>query len=88
MNHREVLQKNPIKRLTDCPFSLSIRLKRDLQSVYSARISIDYNHNHPVQSLQALSFKDISEQVSKEIRHLYEKGFTPGMAYRDCLQTL
>ena len=90
MNHREVLQKNPTKRLknADCPFSLSIRLKRDLQSVYSARINIDYNHSHPVQSLQTLSFKDISEKVSKEIRHLYEKGYTPGMAYRDCLQTL
>ena len=53
---------------------------------YTVRIILDdgpkYSHNHPTKSLQSLSFKDIPEHVSKEIRELFEKGYTPGLAYQ------
>ncbi|XP_066917456.1 uncharacterized protein [Clytia hemisphaerica] len=47
-----------------------------------------YEHNHPVNSLEALSFKRISEEILIEVLNLFEKGNTPSQAYQEFLRTL
>ena len=88
MNHIKVARQKPSKRFknTYFPFSLCVRIKRETpSSKFSAILDIEYNHNHPVQSLQSLSFRDISDDVSNRIKQLFERGFTPGLVYREIL---
>ena len=87
MNAKEVIKENPSAcfRNTDCPFSLCIKFVRHVTTDddYSALIEIDWEHNHPIDSLQALSFKDIPPDVSESVYDLKkEKGYTPGRAYK------
>eukprot|EP00111_Clytia_hemisphaerica_P014286 TCONS_00042075-protein len=90
MNHIQVLKADPSKRFrnADCPFSMSIRIFRDESAKYPAQINIEYSHSHSTKSLQSLSFKDIPDHVSKTIHELFQKGYTPGLAYREMMQDL
>lgn len=88
MNANEVKRKTPSKRFknTDCPFSLVLRFLRtscDVVSDFNCILDLEWTHNHPTQSLQALSFKDVAKSTQDEIYKLFEKGFTPGLAYRE-----
>ena len=89
MNPKEVLRKKPSKRLknTNCPFSMVFKLKR-IQSNFPCLIDLEWNHNHPVQALQALSFKDISLDIRDRIKGMFENGYTPGLAYKELFKTL
>ena len=51
-------------------------------------LDTEYNHNHPLESLQALNFRNISEDVSNKIKLHLEKRSTPGSAYKEMLQLL
>ena len=91
MNAREVLEKTPHHRFknTDCPFSLSLKFKRDSTGdEFPVVLCIEWDHNHPVSSLQALSFKDIPDDVSSYILDLFERGFTPGLAYKEFYKSI
>ena len=85
MNPVEVVKKNPHKRFknTDCPFGLILKYLKLPESDKNCLLEIEYCHNHPVNSLQALSFKDILFETSAEIKRLFDFGYTAGLAYRE-----
>ena len=84
MNSRVKVKKNPSQRFksTDCPFSMVLKLKKD-ENESNCLIELEWTHNHPINSLQSLSFKDIRPDISAEIHQLFESNFTPGLAYRE-----
>ena len=91
MDVAEAKQKKIGKRIqnTNCPFHMSISLKKSVTgNEPTAIINMEYNHNHEVASLQALTFRDIAEETSNRIVQLFERGLTPGLAYREMLQEL
>ena len=92
MNPREVLISRPSKRFknTDCPFSLVLRFKRptEEENEFTATLDIEWTHNHPVQALQALSFKDIPDEVSEEVKSMFTRSYSPGTAYREFMSKI
>ena len=44
---------------------------------------IEWNHNHCVQSLHSLSFKDIPPLATNQMKKMYANGLLPGTAYRE-----
>ena len=84
MSPMEVLKKHPSQRMknTNCPFSLVCKLKRT-EEEYPCVVTLEWNHNHPIQALQSLSFRDIPQNVLEEINQMYENGYTPGLAYKE-----
>ncbi|XP_066923705.1 uncharacterized protein [Clytia hemisphaerica] len=86
-----ILRKDPSKRFknTMCPFQISFKvIKCPSHSNASCQLTMTYEHNHPVNSLEALSFKRISEEILIEVQNLFEKGNTPSQAYQEFLRTL
>ena len=51
-------------------------------------IDIEWSHNHSVQSLHSLSFKDIPPLVTNQIKEMYANGLLPGAAFRELLRQL
>ena len=89
MNPKEVLRKKPSKRLknTNCLFSMVFKLKR-IPSDFPCLIDLEWNHNHSVQALQSLSFKDIPLDIRDRIKGMFENGYTPGLAYKEFFKGL
>ena len=87
MNPKQLLKGKPSKRLknTDCPFSMVFKVKREIDD-FPCVGELAWNHNHPVQALQALSFKDIPAHVIDRIRDMYDHGYTPGLAYEEFMK--
>lgn len=87
MGVKGVLQKNVSVRIknTNCPFSMVIRYK-SVADEYPVIVKVDWDHNHSIDCLHSLSFKDIPEEVSSSIRDLFKNGFTPAHAYREFLR--
>jgi len=91
MDIGEVTQKKVGKRIqnTNCPFNLSISLKKLFtENGPTSIISMEYHHKHEVTSLQALTFRDIATETSSTIMQLFDRGLTPGLAYREMLQDM
>ena len=90
MNPAAVLKRKPSKKLknTDCPFSLTFKKRRFATDEYNYALIISYNHNHPTQALQALTFRDISPSVAEKIKTLFSLDYTPGLAYREHLKAI
>ena len=88
MSVAEVLKRKPSHRFknTNCPFSLVLKFKQNpnVEDV-PCLLDVEWTHNHPVNSLQSLSFKDISEETKGQILLLFKLGFTPGLAYKEFL---
>ena len=87
----EILASHPNKRFknTNCPFSLVVRIGKNTDSHdYSSVIDIEWNHNHSVESLHSLSFKDIPASVTDSIKEMYISGLLPGAAHREFLRQL
>ena len=88
---KSILEKKPTKRFrnTFCPFQLSVKiLKRDSNEQpdpFRCTINIEHKHNHPVNSLHALSFKSISEETQNDIKMLFQSGMTASQAYAEFL---
>ena len=47
------------------------------QVAHPFSVTLEWNHNHPVNSLQACNFKDIPPNVVEEVNSMYERGLTP-----------
>ncbi|XP_066933770.1 uncharacterized protein [Clytia hemisphaerica] len=87
-NPELIRKQKPSKRFknTDCPFSLCLKFKKHNDTTshdFNCNINLEWNHNHPTRSLQALSFKDIQKSTQADIAKLFDQGFTPGPAYRE-----
>lgn len=86
-----VLSAKPFKRLknTNCPFKLAIKTKHNSYiDNYNTLIELSWDHNHPIQSLHALSFKDMSPDVVNQVKDSFKKGLLPGSAYKEFLKQL
>ena len=87
MNPPKVLAETPCKRIknTNCEFSLVINfLKYDPH--YTALLTIEWNHNHSVISLQSLGYKDIPPKVLEQVMTLFENGLLPGAAHKELMR--
>jgi hypothetical protein len=73
MHPHAVLCEKPEKRFnTNCGFSLIARLSS--KEGHNSVLDIEWNHNHPTDSLPALSFKDITADVIEKIKDLFLAG--------------
>ena len=45
---------------------------------FTCTMEIEWSHNHPTQSLQALSFKDIAPETEQKVKALFAEGNSPG----------
>ena len=90
MNPNEVLIAKPHKRFknTNCKFSLIARLPRNDGEYYGSEIEIEWNHNHPTNSLHALSFKEIPDEVVETIKGMFSNGLLPGAAHKEFMRRL
>jgi len=77
MDIGEVTQKKVGKWIqnTNCPFNLSISLKKLFTENEPTSIirSMEYHHNHEVTSLQTLTFRDIATETSSTIMQLFDR---------------
>ena len=70
------------QKKTDCPSRLIVRVlsnrPRNLQSLptrdHLCEVEITYNHNHPINSANALSFRDVSENTKAKFYKYFEYG--------------
>ena len=74
----KILQQHSSKRIknTGCPMTITFKLLKETPDCY---IILIWNRNHPVLSLHALSFKDISPSTALEIKGLFDQGYSAGM---------
>ena len=49
---------------------------------------MENHHNHPTQSLEATSFKDLTDLVKEKVNSLFKLGMSPSLAYKEFLQNL
>ena len=59
-NVQALLKANPSRRIknTNCPFAMTIEIN-NTEDIYPCHISLEWNHNHALHSLQVNSFKDL-----------------------------
>ncbi len=79
MHPHAVLCEKPEKRFknTNCGFSLIARLSN--KEEHNSVLDIEWNHNHPTNSLPTLSFEDIPAEVIVRIKDLFLAGLLPDM---------
>ena len=66
-----------------------MKIKRDVdEGDYPCDMVIEHLHNHPIQSLEVISFRSISENVVNKVTSLFEAGLTPSNAYHEFVQDL
>jgi hypothetical protein len=51
-------------------------------------LDIEWNHNHPTNSLHALSFKEIPTAVIEIIKDVFSSGLLPGAAHKEFMREL
>ena len=64
---KTVLEKNPLKRFrnTNCPFQMTFKILKENKD-YPCNVFMEYNHNHLISSLEALSFRMPSAAIKLE----------------------
>ena len=85
-NRKKFLTNHPHKRLknTNCRFLLTFKfVKQD-----SCMDSLEWDHNHPINALQVLTYKDISPETIVRINNYFVHGYTPSLAYRQLLREI
>ena len=68
---------------TNCEFLMFLSITNVIGNEFLCSITIEWAHNHPVNSLQALGFKDVSQSAKYQIRCLFESGMSAGTAYKE-----
>ena len=79
----------PIKRIknTSCSFVLNVKILKVFPE-FPCIINIEWNHNHPINSLEALNFKSLRKDVIAKVDSYFAKGYTPSLAYCEFLNDL
>ncbi|CAB4029529.1 Hypothetical predicted protein [Paramuricea clavata] len=67
---------------------MKIEKKKIVDEDYNSGIDVEWNHNHSIDSLHSLSFKDIPMNVTKTNTQMYASGLLPGAAHREFLRQL
>ena len=85
-----IMKNNPAKRIknTNCPFSMCAKILLDQSLEFPCTIEIKWNHNHGTNTLQAWSYKDLTEEAVNTIKQYFMNGMTPGTAYKEFVDNL
>ena len=66
-------------RNTFCKFQATFKVPLNQ---FCSNIDLDHTHNHPINSLEALSFKMLTEEVKNKVLSLLATGLTPSQAHK------
>ena len=86
-----VLIHNPFKRFqnTNCKFQMTFKvLKNHLLDSFPCSVHIENCHNHNINSLEALSFRMLTDDIKTEINGHFSSGLTPSQAYSEFVRNL
>ena len=86
---QQILERNPAKRFknTNCPIKMVVKQLKECTD-YPFLISLEWNHNHSVNLLQAWTFRDIPSTLCEKVKGMFEQGLPPALAYRAYMQEL
>ena len=72
-------RNDPTRRTknTKCPFSMIVRINKEMVE-QPCSITLDWNHNHPLNSLEVNTFKDILPETATKVKDYFDRGFSPG----------
>ena len=89
-DNRTVLEQNPFKRFRNASYSFQVTFKilKVATNGFTCNILLEHRHNHPINSLEALSFKMLSEEVRKEVNSVFLNNLTPSQAHNKFLLNL
>ena len=89
-NSRKVLMHDNRQKKTSCPSKMSVIVKvptkKDCRSEsyfvsHPTVVQVTFNHNHPLASAHALSFRPIAPETKEIFYELFRKGHTASSAY-------
>ena len=85
-----VYEKKPFKRFrnTFCPFQISFKVFKVPMKGFCCNRNLEHTHNHPINSLEDLSVKMLTEEVKNEVLSLSATGLTPSQAHKEFLRRL
>ena len=86
-----VLSDAQIKgKQTNCPAGISFKLKKTPEhnhdrncSLFPCEMSIEFIHNHSIESANAVKFHIVSNDTKKNFFELFEAGHSPSSAYHE-----
>ena len=76
---------------TNCPSTLILKLeeptrkelysdKKDILTSHKAKLQLKFNHNHPINSAHALSFRPVNEKTKEKYYKLFQSGHSAASA--------
>ena len=85
-----IIQKKPFKRFrnTFCPYQMTFKVSKILFNGFCCEVTLEQTHNYPINSLEALSFKFLTQDVKSEVLALFAKGLTPSQAHKVFVRNL
>lgn len=67
----------------DCPFYLVLKNINLPGNIKRTEVTINHRHTHPTKALEALSFREISEDSKVKLNCLFELGYSPSKAFHE-----
>ena len=58
---------------------MTVRINKEIAE-QPCLITLDWNHNHPLNSLEVNTFKDILPETAAKVKDYFDRGFSPGNA--------
>ena len=75
---------------TSCPAGIKFKLKKTVEhlhnedcSLFPLEITIDYNHNHCIESSNAVKFHNVNEETKMKFTELFEDDHSASSAYQE-----
>ncbi|XP_066936171.1 uncharacterized protein [Clytia hemisphaerica] len=87
---KNVLMQNPFRRFqnTNCRFQITFKVLKNHLDNFPCSVHIENSHNHAIYSLEALSFRTLTEEVKTEINSFFTSGLTASQAYIEFMRNL
>ena len=67
----------------DCLFYLVLKNINLPGNIKRTEVTINHHHTHPTKALEALSFREISEDSKVKLNCLFELGYSPSKAFHE-----
>jgi len=91
----KIMSQNPNKRFknTFCPFQMSCKILKpgivcDVTDEFQCTVIIEHYRNHPISSLEVLSFRSIDPMVQEQVYRMFEDGMTASQAYYEFIRNM
>ena len=65
-----------------------LKQKRSEHEQFATTLDLEWTHSHSIDSLQANSYKDISDSTKEYVTSLFENGYTPSLAYKEFISKM